>query len=767
MLELKGLEPLDAALAGKKLGDASLPQDAIEKKLAKDWQKEAGEATFTASAEAEAGIAIINSADDVTPEQEGGENPFLLISTDKEAPVAFNDQSAWLNYSFGAQVKGKANLKLKDYGFGFSGQSSHKVNFSSLRIHDRNQEVGPALVADLSSFQNLLDINSIKNLKQGEALGMEVEGSLGAKITLKWSDVFTSTAQGIASLLNIDYEVFAIKTEASASASFNVEINDRFTLVFSYHDATTVKVSVHKSKTSKKNLNLAADITAGFDSSAAVNQVLDKAMTGLLGKAEGKIKDLIQQANGKLDNLDDNDRQTLENVMERLGLPDEDEQIQFVEGKIDDLTLKAKDKIIDLANAKVKFGAAYEYSRTENSKELFVATLSHEALQQYHLDFVKFNLKKVLENIREGQANGLTLLDYLKQKEIVRKSAFGFTLGVGPWEFSGKDEVKRVFKETINKEQKQMLAFLGSRLYTGKWMGNEVNWTVDFDAQMDQFSQGYVPKTSEFGFGIDLSFTWTDKTFDDQELAVIVDHAVLWKVVPQGQASKVIDEIKAAAEGQNASITCRINLDKEAFGTILPKLSYLAEKQQDKALIGQSLGAAMSYLNDFELRKTVKGRKENYGKLWAAYMGMPASDAQRYRELSQMAFRELRGEDLNLARHEKLGRNDGHTPGNNWFWQTAYTNPKTQSNWQFLGKGIVKLYAGISQGLPYNQVVDQAFKNMTAFWEQSHHVRAFGHYLLENAASYPHLDGVSSVLTVDYKDGHGKNQSLTIASKKH
>jgi hypothetical protein len=64
----------------------------------------------------------------------------------------------------------------------------------------------------------------------------------------------------------------------------------------------------------------------------------------------------------------------------------------------------------------------------------------------------------------------------------------------------------------------------------------------------------------------------------------------------------------------------------------------------------------------------------------------------------------------------------------------------------------MRLYAGFSQGLIYEEVVKKSFKDLQVFWQQSHYVRALGYYLLYFAQNNFLLTGVDRSLTISYKD---------------
>jgi hypothetical protein len=93
-----------------------------------------------------------------------------------------------------------------------------------------------------------------------------------------------------------------------------------------------------------------------------------------------------------------------------------------------------------------------------------------------------------------------------------------------------------------------------------------------------------------------------------------------------------------------------------------------------------------------------------------------------------------------------------HSQDDKYFSGTLYMNKNTRIDWGHFKNGLMRLYAGFSQGLIYEEVVKKSFKDMQVFWQQSHYVRALGYYLLYFAQNNFLLTGVDRSLTISYKD---------------
>jgi hypothetical protein len=411
------------------------------------------------------------------------------------------------------------------------------------------------------------------------------------------------------------------------------------------------------------------------------------------------------------------------------------------------LQKKITDRFAEVAKAKAKLGFTYEYLRVSTDETLLLAQLPEAAFRQYHKELLTCELSGVLA---WAQKNPQALERYLRQKTLTRARSWGFTLGIEPWgvKLSGKDTIKqtRVVQETIDKRQR--VAYDGMRSYEGDWNGDTVKWTVDFKAEMKNFSAGTSPTTCEFFYGLSLRWDWGEKSLSEGELKTYLDNAAIWRVVSPGgveeAAAKLADRL-----GRKADVSLELTIDHNALRYLLPLAANPSEQifWDGKEVSGdrkidafgvKALARAMPYNAEFAGRRHVNYREQLYAPLWTSYfnsdsrsisnyaddaadhIGRKGSDVPGYREL---AAQEKQGEKFKgtFAAMIALHQNALGTPGVHRSWGRFVKGLKTLAN-------ILKM----ESCLPYENV-EQSFNDMAQFFGQSLYVRALGVFLMDCA----------------------------------
>jgi hypothetical protein len=83
----------------------------------------------------------------------------------------------------------------------------------------------------------------------------------------------------------------------------------------------------------------------------------------------------------------------------------------------------------------------------------------------------------------------------------------------------------------------------------------------------------------------------------------------------------------------------------------------------------------------------------------------------------------------------------------------ADLNADTPARAKGFCEALDRLRAAIDSGAPSQPTLGSVFRDLSAFWEQSHHIRAAGAYLLEAARTAGVLDAVgrTATFTIDGK----------------
>jgi hypothetical protein len=698
-------------------------------------------------------LQLFNSPDDQDPDGLAG----TLIQ-----PKA---DGAWLKYQVKSGLKASAAGELSQLGFDFAGEKS--LIFNTYRKHsDRSQSIGKSVLKDLQPFLFAAQRGHLEKLQPGEVLSVHLPGTLSLALSLTWADVFTGNLSAFSRLLSGN-EVFNVEVGASLKAGFTVRIQDDFSLVIQRTDADAYEVYLKKALTKRTGGSLTAAIGVEFSKPEAVVQVLVPVAEGLVSNLKGKIKPILEKK--PLDKLSAAEGLIVQELNQRLGLEGEAKTVADLEKALLD---KLGGLIKEVATTKVKVNFSYEYQRIESTSALLQATFSGQALLNYHRDLIRFRLDQLLSDIQNQSAAGVQLKEYLHEKTVERKQAWGLTLGIGKWKASSQNlkTVKEVDR-TVKKGDvfERMVAFEGIRFFEDQLFNDKVSWMVDFDAEMTHFTAN-TPFANEFRYGLSLTYQWQEaqlgeSAMERQKLQTIVDHAVMWKAIPQEAFDPVLKQLQTAlVQGKASDIKASIhlNIQPDVLLLLLADMGspHLASQQMNTQLMAQALGASMAYLSQFAARNNVKTRAKQYGPLWLSFLQQDEPDTSRQLRAEQ-ARKHLKNADTQLAEEE------GKAAGNSstlWYANLATENGSAKLDWHSFHSGVSLLQAGITQGRIYRDIIPKAFESMQKFWRKSLYVRALGYYLLDLTERKFLLSGIDSTLTINYQV-NGEEKVLNMTGK--
>ncbi|MCX6217867.1 hypothetical protein [Spirosoma sp.] len=767
-INIVNLDEVTKLLVGKSLSDkdftkSDLLNAAVDKPIELDG------ISFAFGASGSFSIQLFNSPDDVDDDK--------LIGTAAENSIQFDPAQAWLKYSVRSDLKAAAGFDLGSAGFDITGEKS--LIFTSYRVHkDPNAKLQESILKDFNPYLFLANASHPEKLNPGEILSVRMPGKLSTTIAVSWSDLFTGNLSLFQKLLGPN-QLFSLDINAAVSADFTVELQDDFSLQIRRNAGDTFDVFLNKATSSKLGGSVAASIGVAFKDKDAVKKALGLVTEGLFGKLKGKIQPILDK--NPLNNLSDSEKAIVLEVAKALGL--DSDLIKTVGDFASSLHEKLGTVIEEVANSKVQAGFAYEYNRVSTTEVVLQAELTKDALKTYHSSLIRFKLNGfgngtgpgLLSDFRKAEEAGqplpgVTLKNYLNEQTISRTQSWGFSLGIGKWTLEGKDN--KQINETIreNSRGNRQIAFKGVRGYNGNLFGSENNWRVDFNAEMERFSQNPMPLVNELTYSLFLMSEWKKpKSVSQETIGHIVDQAILWQVLPQDQFDTVqqqLQDLLANKNTKNIRASVHLSLNPDTFVAILLNIGFLIQhKPLDNAtLMATSLGAAMAYRKDFAVRKNVALRAKVYGPLWAACLikanktenNNPIEPEERS-ALGFAASDRLKEFSENMLAAHEVDAKLSQLPNEDLFTSSLAVNPNVRVDWSAFRSGILMLSNGFNQGLIYADVVKKSFTQMQCFWGQEHYVRALGHYLLSFANNSFLLDGVNRSLTVSYEvDGEKK-----------
>src|SRR5262249_4010099 len=267
-------------------------------------------------------------------------------------------------------------------------------------------------------------------LSPKDALAFETHGELMASVDIDWSDIFTSEIAALTRILNARGPV-AVETTIGATCSAKVRVTDTFRVAFGGTADGALRVAIRKGEVRRADIDAGLSVTVELDDCAALRRIAD-------------------------------------DVLAAVGLTDD--------AAAADLRDRAIDAVDEVARAKIGAAFAYEYNRTASDATLFEATIAEGGLSPgLHAAFVCGDIASAV-----ASAPGvLRVTRYLNESRTTITRAWGFTLGIGPWEAMGRDRrrLTRVVRYDVARELQQR-SYIGS----GGYERTHLKWMVDFKA---------------------------------------------------------------------------------------------------------------------------------------------------------------------------------------------------------------------------------------------------------------------------------------------
>jgi hypothetical protein len=662
-----------------------------------------------------ASVFCFNAKDDSDSDNVIAPLPSAPSPSDVLPPIQFNSEYCWLKYGVNAALKGSAQYSNDELDIGIEAGAS--LSLLSYRAHTPTKGLGTAIVNDALSFPVIFNIDDVKALAPGEATVLETTGKLKARATFSYSDVISNNIALFSNLLS-QGELLNIKLDASVSAKVEVVLDGGFKVIFSNNGDLT-KLAIKKSS----KYSLGASITAGFDAQLADPEAFKNAYTaiatGVFGMVESKLDEI--KALASFDNLSDQERQLVGELMERLGLSVED-QIEDLKKKISDVESKIKKGIEIAANTTAKLSFEYEYDRLTEFQSIIEADLTLSGLESVHQSALFGRVKNIVDD-----GTDIKITRFFYQKSTLVKHAWGFNLGFGSWSAMGKDT--RSFKtiETRNRHGHVKLSTIGLRGYESDYMGEQREFSLGFDATMPEF-KATTPDVSDFELGFTLIDSTEQASLDGTEFDDLIDSLAVWGLTPSVEKENISEAkgtLKSAlVEATDIKLTKVMKISHETFVNLLPALS-----NYDVHTLANCLAAALPIDNrDMPLREAVSFRKALYSPLFVDYLNKRIRD---HNQMADAASSFLRRQGYpKLARQEKMWRNvvqkDRRIAG------VVHNHRSIRTDLSNLCKGFLKLQKSYTQGGSISNLKD-AFRLFDDLGEQGYYNRFLAHLLIHTA----------------------------------
>ena len=744
-LDLGDLDLHLADHATRRLGDPELPGPTLLKRsLERDVSIVRDDLSFTVGGEAV--VDVFNEPGDEDPAGVLGPPPKKTLrptTFELPTPIHFAADSAWLAYRASARVEANGGFRAAKFGFAGEADGAASISFHDYRRHDAEELVGSAVARDLATPRFVVSAADVRALSPGEALALEVNGKLGAALTLKWSDVFTGNIGALSGLL-APGEDLGVRVRASLRASFRVGIEDHFLVVFSRREPGEIRVAVRKSDRNRFGVRAAARVSVRFAERAQTEEVLRAAVEALLGEPLEQVRAIL--AKPRVGELDPRERATAERLVDRLGLDGRRLRLDSLRKKVEQLERDAAELIVRMAKQHVRFGVDFDYSRTRTDEALIEATFDEERLgsgfDALHRAMLGGDFERVLRDGASEAANGVTLHRFLQQETVKRTKSWGVSLDIGDFLRVG-GKARSYVRETMRRDRRldrKRFSFTALEGYAGEWGGETCEWKTTLTARSRDWTPG-APGADALDYSLDFLVRYVKRRLSTRDAEGLVDLAVLWGIVTAGGAPAVRKRLeRVAARRGNVKISFQLGFRKSTFGLLLALLA-----RGDARGTGLALARAVPRVAGQPGRDTPLVRQLLYGALWRRYLEDPSLSAG---ELAAAAAEAARGEGhAGLAGFERRMRH----------WWTvgdlARKNGETRERWADLARGAARLREAISDGGPHTEVRESA-RLLSRAWEHAFHQRALGVYLVEAVRAHPHLwAAVNRSLRIEYGEG--------------
>ncbi|WP_423926380.1 hypothetical protein [Candidatus Palauibacter sp.] len=745
-LDLGDLSSHLADHAARRLGDSELPNPTL---LTRSVERELPVVNddLTCTVGGDVTIDVFNAPGDEDPAGLFGEAPAedaepkgLEIRT----PVPFAADSAWLAYRTTARVMAKGGLKAAKFGFAAAADGEVSVLFHDYRRHRAEDFVVPSVARDVATARFVVSAADVRSLAPGEALALEVNGTLGVTVRLKWSDVFTTHIGALGGLL-ASGEDLGVKVGARLRASFKVKIDDHFLVVFSRQREGEIDVQVRKSDRDALTLRAAARVNVRFADKSQTEEALRAAIEALLGEPLEQVRTIL--AKPRVADLDPRERALADRLVDRLRMEGKRLRLAALRKRIEKLESDAAALITRIAKQKAEFTVDFLYSRTRTEEALIEVTLDEAGLgdgfRPLHGAMLRGDFARVLEDGASAAANGVTLRRFMEEDTVKTTRSWGVSLDLGDL-FSMGGKARTYMRDTIRRDrrlERSRFSFTAIEGYAGKWGRDSCQWKTTLTARSRDWTPGAAPTADGFNYTLHLLMQYGERRLSARDAGRFVDLGVLWGSVTPGGARAARERLeRVGRERRDVEVSFHLRFRKATFPTLLELLT-----GADARAVGMALGRAVPWLADEPGRETPLLRQLLYGDSWRQYLEDPSLSAG---DLAAAASASARGSGhAGLAGFERRMRH----------WWTvgdlARKNGDTRGRWADLARGAEHLHEAIVDGGPHTQV-GEAARRMRRGWEHAFHVRALGVYLTEAFRAHPHLWGsVSRSLRVEYREG--------------
>lgn len=666
--------------------------------------------------------------------------------------VTLTTNGAWLKYRLDANLKATVKASLGAAGFNIDGSAGAVL--ADYRFHPlRTEAVRAGFLADVvAGARTVFDRASVERLQPGDAVTLQTQGAIDAKVTVSFTDLWTTQATALVALAG-GLKAVAFKATAGVTATFRVRISDEFVVSFAGVDASTWRIGVRKAKARKVGAGVAARFEVAAADPRELNAFLTEIKNALVGQPLDKVNDLLDKAT--LGTMSDSQQAQVAGLLERFGLSGTLDALKELKKRVAAIDEGLADVLQEVARTKITIGFAYEYARIEEDTELLQMTVNGANLRAVHGDLIRGDLGSAIAAAARADA-GVSLERYLNQSTLTRTKSWGFTLGIGKWvDVGGKDTDKLTVVKRRNLEGRVQESYLGTRGYEGRWQGDLFHWAADFRADMRAYAQNATPTLPEFDLGLHLAIAASHGKFGGDDIDEYLDFAACWGIVRDEEMALRRQDL-ADFKGTGQDVSIQLTIGDEAFRLLLPLIAGATDGD-----FAFALALAMPRQpKQFGLR-TPSERLAIYRRVWDFYLTHPNAGSEE-RRVNAAAILKAEGQAA-LADVEKNAPAP-HPLLDFTMSGRVMSDGDPLDRWRTFRNGASLLHQTLVSGGPAETALDRARRSMQSCWGQVHHLRAIGAFLIDRARTAGVLMKVGRSFTVTPQKAEGGKKVLIVVA---
>ena len=434
------IDPLQNA--AKELGDDELPDKKPVLDISGSYEIpfQVSGVSFAVEPHSGAKLYVLNNPSK-DPDQTGvlGRGKIAGNEAKLDHQIEFKDEGAWTKYELEAGVTATAGGDVSTLNL--EGSVSRRMLLYDYHYHqDRSTRVGDAIRKDLGDLRFAVDVESLDELKDQEAIAYRVPGRLSLRVEASWSDLFTANLGGLFSLLRVG-GLLRLGVDAGARLKFDVELADDFILILSRPSPGRIRLAAKKAKINKLGIGGSIAVVASLVDSETNQDALSKLVAQLIGALGDasleQIEGLLQRTD--FDNLSEEESNLLTGLIQRLGLGDEAGRAERFGELWGSLVKRVEDLVKEVVEDRISLGFEFEYQRIKSEEMVLDVTLPAEVVIGHYDSLLKRHLQEVLAWMRQNP-NQIELNKFLHQRQLTQSRTWGLSLGLGRWNYGGDDK---------------------------------------------------------------------------------------------------------------------------------------------------------------------------------------------------------------------------------------------------------------------------------------------------------------------------------------